>query len=112
MDPTGIIAAIIAATLGGGGLGAWLNHLRGTRKDRVDGFERFYAIWQAEDERRERRHRDELNRQQAEIDELEAKVDHLETIVVALSDELLNAGVDPIAVRRCLHPPPRKETPT
>lgn len=44
MDIGGPIAAIVIAALGGG-LGAWLNHLRGSRMDRVDGFERFYGIW-------------------------------------------------------------------
>lgn len=52
-----------------------------------------------------------MNRQQTEMDRLEAKVDHLEHVVVALSAELTNAGVDPIAIRRCLRPPNKPKEP-
>lgn len=99
-----LIGSVAAALVGGGGLGAWLNHLRESRRTEVDVFERFYKIWQAEDDRRERRH-------QTEMAQLAAKVDHLEGVVVALSAELENAGVDPLRLRRCLHPP-KKEPPT
>ena len=101
---TQLLAVVIGAGGIGGGLGAWLNHLRETRRDRRGSVEEFQTVWRAEYDRQERRHRSELAR-------LEAKVDHLEDIVVALSAELEKAGVDPLSIRRCLRPPTKETDP-
>lgn len=104
-----VTASLLATLVTGGGAGAWLNHLRATRKQRIDGFERFYVVWREEDQRREDRHRAETDKQQQAITGLEAKfiakVDHLERVVVALSDEVLKLGGDPLSIRRCLAQP-------
>ena len=86
------LASVVTSAIGGGAINAWLTHHREKRKTEGDlhrtGFEVLAAAWQQEHAR------------------LVVKIDHLEDIVVALSDEIIQLGGDPLRVRACLRTKP------
>lgn len=91
IDPA-LIVSVLVAVLTGGTVGAFLTHLREQGKADHETLGLFYKTWSQETER------------------LHAKIDHLEVMVVALSDELVELGGDPLRIRKCLRPKPTPTT--